>query len=144
MHFSGSKWTASIPYPFDGDVTRISLILGPFLLNLECCCFMVPLNFLTILWTIDDTIKKTATKLFYGKRNNWSGMGRKRLEEWGLWWGHFFCNSRMESTYSEVWEVRKFPLGLQSLGALCILANKNSDSSVIEKSWKLLATLTMW
>lgn len=45
----------------------------------------------------------------------------------------FHCSADLESIYSEVWEAKKFPLGLQCPGALCVLSNKKSDSSVIEK-----------
>lgn len=66
-------------------------------------------------------------------------MGRKRLEKWRtgdcgeVTFSYFHCNSQIESIYSEVWKDRKFPLGLQCPGALCVLCKKNSDSSVIEK-----------
>lgn len=45
----------------------------------------------------------------------------------------FICSSQMESTYSEVWEARRFPLGLQCPVALCVLCYKNLDSSRMEK-----------
>lgn len=57
---------------------------------------------------------------------------------------HFVCNSPTKSIYSEGREARSLPSGLQCPGAFCVLSNKNSKSSVIEKTWKLLDTLKMW
>ena len=44
--------------PFNGRLTSITLIRGPFFHILELCWFVVPLSLLTILWTIDETIFK--------------------------------------------------------------------------------------
>ena len=63
----------------------------------------------------------------------WEEKGQKGGDGDEVTFSHFLCNSQMESIYSEVYEARKFPLRLQCPGALSVLSNKNSDSSMIEK-----------
>lgn len=63
---------------FNWHLTRITLILGPFFHILELWWLMVPLSFLIILWTIDETIFKNL--FIYGNSKIWSRIGREIRE----------------------------------------------------------------
>lgn len=100
-----SRCTAPTLIPFDGDLTRITLVCGPSfpLVSSAGSWFLSTSSQSSGLW-----MTQLNTHIFYGdqKTTEVGTVVRSTFSQ-------FICYSQMESTYSEVQEARRFSLGLQ-------------------------------